>query len=536
MTQVRVSEGILEGEMLDNVFGGRYTSFKGIPYAEPPIGDLRFKAPQPPKPWNGVRSAKEFGPINYQVDLFKPGAPVGSEDCLYLNVYVPEVPLKKNLPVMVWIHGGGFLWGSGNDDVYGPDFLVRQEVILVTFNYRLGVFGFLCLDTEDVPGNAGMKDQVAALKWVKKNIRQFGGDDENITIFGESAGGASVSYHLVSPMSKGLFQKAICQSGVATNLWSQAFEPRERAENLAKKLGFNSRDDKKLYEFLKTIPKESFILPEVAVTFAMQNSMDLPFVVTSEKDFGQERFLYGDINEKYLNIHEGVDVITGYVEDEGLVGIFLNGALDKTVEKINFFLETMVPLPIARNCPIKEQLDVGREMRNFYFQNRVVTKDDWEQILKFYSMNYFTYNIIELQKQCAKLNKKNKFYLYKFTCKSERNGFKNVFNVSNDPTIIGDKPVVCHCDDLTYLFQVNFLDLNLKKDSKAFRMIEQVTQLWTNFAKYGNPSFLETKWEPFCLEHERYLNIGEELVLESKPEHEEYNFWEKTINKYCPKK
>ncbi|CAH2047754.1 unnamed protein product, partial [Iphiclides podalirius] len=151
MTHVRVNEGVLEGELVNNEIGGQFYSFKGIPYAEAPVGDLRFKAPRPPKPWKGVRSAKEFGPICLQYDMFVNKICDGSEDCLYLNIYSPNIKPKNPLAVMVWIHGGGYISGSGNDDFYGPEFLVRHGVILVTLNYRLEVLGFLCLDSEDVP-------------------------------------------------------------------------------------------------------------------------------------------------------------------------------------------------------------------------------------------------------------------------------------------------------------------------------------------------------------------------------------------------
>ena len=191
--------------------------------------------------------------------MFNEGKFIGSEDCLYLNVYTSNVKPDKLLPVMFYIHGGGFRVGSGDDDAHGPQFLVRQGVIVITINYRLEVFGFLCLNTEDVPGNAGMKDQVQALRWVSKNIASFGGDSNNITIFGESAGGVSVSYHLMSPMTKGLFRRAICQSGVSLCYWGQAYRPRDRALALARNLGFFSEDDQELYDFFKNQPESTLI-------------------------------------------------------------------------------------------------------------------------------------------------------------------------------------------------------------------------------------------------------------------------------------
>ncbi|CAH2047561.1 unnamed protein product, partial [Iphiclides podalirius] len=311
MVQIKVKEGLLEGEVTENVLGGSFYSFRGIPYAEPPVGDLRFKPPQPKQLWDGIREAKEFGPICYQILLHGDGsAPAGSEDCLYLNVYTPEIYPNELLPVMFYIHGGGFINGSGNDDMYGPEFLVRQGVVLVTFNYRLEVLGFLCLDTEDVPGNAGMKDQVAALGWVNENITSFGGDPKNITIFGHSAGGCSVSYHLISPMSTGLFKKAIVKSGSFTCPWGKMFEPRERAYALARKLGFHCTDDKELYEFFKTQPKESLINIQVPITLSekAKKQFEPHFGVVDEKKFGNnERFIYGDLTERLRNsMHEAI--------------------------------------------------------------------------------------------------------------------------------------------------------------------------------------------------------------------------------------
>ncbi|CAB3252262.1 unnamed protein product [Arctia plantaginis] len=166
MVQVHVTEGILEGEEVQNEYGGTFYSFKGVPYAQPPVGDLRFKAPQPPQPWTGVRDATEFGPISYQFNLWDPDhqPPNMGEDCLYLNVYTPQIKPSSLLPVMFYIHGGGYLAGSGDDDYFGPEFLVRDGVILVTINYRLQGPGFLCLHTPEIPGNAGMKDMVAAIR------------------------------------------------------------------------------------------------------------------------------------------------------------------------------------------------------------------------------------------------------------------------------------------------------------------------------------------------------------------------------------
>ncbi|KAF4530007.1 hypothetical protein B566_EDAN009183 [Ephemera danica] len=186
-----------------------------------------FQAPAEVTSWSGVKHATADGPVCMQKDFLQ-AVPVvqGQEDCLYLNVYTPKLPrpgAKEKpslLPVMVYVHGGGFFSGSGSSTELGPEYLLARDVVLVTFNYRLGPLGFLSTGTEHIPGNAGLKDQVAALRWVHINIAKFGGDPRLVTIFGQSAGGASVHYHVLSPMSRGLFQRAIIQSGAALCAWA----------------------------------------------------------------------------------------------------------------------------------------------------------------------------------------------------------------------------------------------------------------------------------------------------------------------------
>ncbi len=214
---VKVENGLLQGATEYNM-----VAFKNIPYAAPPVGDLRWRPPQPSAPWSGTRDASQFGdscpqPIvkNLSTGLDLPG----NEDCLKLNVFTPQQP-SKNSPVMVWIHGGGLLVDGARDPQFTPINLVKNGAIVVTFDYRLGALGFFA--TKDLieeakskgepVGNYGTMDQIAALKWVKRNIAAFGGDPNNVTIFGESAGGRSVTWLMVSEAARGLFHKAIAQS------------------------------------------------------------------------------------------------------------------------------------------------------------------------------------------------------------------------------------------------------------------------------------------------------------------------------------
>jgi para-nitrobenzyl esterase len=227
--QVKTESGIVEGKQ-----AGAVRVFLGIPYAAPPVGELRWKPPAPPAKWTGVRKAAEFGahclqgPIYGDMTFNDPG---GSEDCLSLNVWTPAKNSEAKLPVMVWIHGGGFVAGATSEGRQDGEQLARQGVVVVSMNYRLGIFGFLVhpdLAKEsgrNSAGNYGLLDQVAALAWVHQNIAAFGGDPANVTIFGESAGSFSVSAQMASPLAKGLFERAIGESGAAFSSSGLAFDP-----------------------------------------------------------------------------------------------------------------------------------------------------------------------------------------------------------------------------------------------------------------------------------------------------------------------
>ncbi len=216
--QVKTTTGTVRGTATED---GKIRIFKGIPYAAAPVGELRWKDPRPVAPWDGVRDATDIGahcvqgPIFGDIKFSRPA----SEDCLNLNIWTPASTADERLPVMVWIHGGGFQAGAGPEPRHDGEAFAKKGVVLVTFNYRLGVFGFMAhpeLTREsgrNASGNYGLMDQVAALRWVKDNIAAFGGDPGNVTIFGESAGSFSVSALMASPVARGLFHKAIGESG-----------------------------------------------------------------------------------------------------------------------------------------------------------------------------------------------------------------------------------------------------------------------------------------------------------------------------------
>jgi para-nitrobenzyl esterase len=218
-SEVKTESGIVSATLNSD---GAVRIFKGVPFAAPPVGNLRWKPPQPPLAWQGIRPADKFGPACLQTDVygdihFRDVQP--SEDCLNLSIWVPARPAQAKLPVIVWFYGGGFVAGGNSETRYDGENLARKGVIIVSPNYRLGVFGFLShpeLTRESehhASGNYGLLDQVAALHWVLRNISAFGGDPHNITIAGESAGSLSVSALMASPLSKNLFQKAVGESG-----------------------------------------------------------------------------------------------------------------------------------------------------------------------------------------------------------------------------------------------------------------------------------------------------------------------------------
>ncbi|MGO9340362.1 MAG: carboxylesterase/lipase family protein [Terracidiphilus sp.] len=236
---VKTEQGKVTGKTIND---GKVKAFLGLPYAAPPVGDLRWKAPEPAAKWKGERHGTKFGarcaqnPVFADM-IFQDAGP--SEDCLFLNVYEPaDATNKSKLPVMFWIHGGGYSGGASSEPRHNGDFLPLKGVVLVTINYRLGVFGFLATsdlakEANGSAGNYGLLDMVAALGWVKDNIKKFGGDPDNVTIFGESAGSFAVSTLMAAPSARGLFHKAIGESGAAFSdvLAMDTLEAREKKDD-----------------------------------------------------------------------------------------------------------------------------------------------------------------------------------------------------------------------------------------------------------------------------------------------------------------
>lgn len=308
---VATESGLVEG-VEEN--GARV--FKGIPFAAPPVADLRWRAPRPPAPWEGVRAAQTFSPVCMQEGAYPEDSPPepASEDCLYLNIWTPPAGAAADgkLPVMVWVYGGGLLNGSASTPLYWGDALSRRGVIVVTANYRLGALGFLAhpeLTRESeygVSGNYGLLDQIAALAWVQRNIAAFGGDPGNVTVFGQSSGSISISALTASPLARGLFRRAIGESG-------GLFEPIEAAPEFKLKgaeaagLAFAERLKAPSLEALRALPaadlatRRYYPAPNIDGHVLTQS----PFEAYARRRAGDIDLLVGS------NEHEGLYFLAG---------------------------------------------------------------------------------------------------------------------------------------------------------------------------------------------------------------------------------
>ena len=347
---VKTTSGQIEGKA--RFRGG--AEFLGIPYAEPPVGDLRWHEPVPMKPWAGVRDATSFGAPCSQPDLGawnRRDAESGKEDCLFLNVIVPDWPLAKPLPVMFWIHGGANEGGTASSALYKDGTLVNHGVILVTVNYRLGIFGFLAhpeLTAESAhhaSGNYGLMDQLLALRWVRDNITKFGGDVNNITVFGQSAGSMDTSMLMTSPLAKEMFQRAIGQSAAAFTAPLLPLAEAERTgTSLAQQLGAPAGQSQ--IKFLRTLSAadlltalgklpshphvgadiDGWVLPEQpAAVFASRREARIPLLYgTTTREFGS--------NEPVEHLRATIASAAGTFTDKALAAYDLanggQGAID----------------------------------------------------------------------------------------------------------------------------------------------------------------------------------------------------------------
>ncbi|KYN36171.1 Carboxylesterase 3 [Trachymyrmex septentrionalis] len=503
--RVEVTEGILVGEVV-NGYNVRYFAFRGIPYAKPPIGELRFKDPMSAEPWSGERDASRYGNMALQVDVTTQEV-IGNEDCLYLNVFTTKIESFEKRPVMVWIHGGGFLVGSGDANWFGPDYIVQKDVILITLNYRLSVLGFLNLNDKVAAGNQGLKDVVLALKWVQNNILKFGGNPENVTIFGQSAGAAITHCLALSPFAKGLFHKVILQSGVVLSPW--AFnECMDHGFRLAKKLGKTTSDPKVAYEFLKTIDAKILTKNAQWALRTEEERLSFSLCFTPSLDSNSPNPFFPKHPKEYINRGIHVPFLLGFNREEGtffLHSSFFGDINKENLEKVNADFKKAILSNVLSELP-KIGITV-EELRSLYFGKREISEETLINYAYFLGDEFLTrdtMNVCELQKSSGSYKST---YLYHFDYESESSLPKKLQHIK--------LPGVCHGEELFFLFCPQnkiAAKLNLPKSgSKDHKIINYLTQMWTDFAKTGNPTPATNLWLPLTSPQNQdynYLNIN----------------------------
>ncbi|KAL0274234.1 UNVERIFIED_CONTAM: hypothetical protein PYX00_006708 [Menopon gallinae] len=515
-----------------------YAAFYGVPYAEPPVGRLRFRAPVPAKPWKGVYDATFERPCCMQ----NGETPYEDEDCLYLNVYTPRPSDSGTaLPVMVFIHGGAFVGGSSSTKMYAPDFVVDTGVILVTLNYRLGALGFLSMQTPEVPGNAGLKDQALALKWVKENIRCFGGDPMRVTVFGESAGAASIHYHMLSKRSKGLFDRAILESGTANCPWAflPGSEAKKKAVSLARKLScWTLTDAMTLDCLMKKSAKEITEKQAKAVSLGDLLSMrPFAFVPTQEPVFDDALISEDPDTLIAKEPANPVPAILGSNSREALIVWPVFEKIDPIgllTWLIGWDLSLFYPAHLLKKLPLQKKRLIHYRLKEFYFGENSVGKATLGNLIDLITDSVF---VVPIQRASARLaNGSSPVYNYVFAFDGPYGHYKREFGLTNERG-------VSHADELGYLFY----DENIHPQYpirggdesilKAETTVEKMTKMWSNFAASGDPTpvtneLLNEKWLPRTASHLTYVTIGDNLLVRDrdfKTLIERVHFWKNLV-------
>lgn len=495
---VQTAQGLLRGSFLTTYTGTRFYSFRRVRFAEPPTGENRFKPPVPVKQWQGEYDATEDGPICPQPF----GDSIGpiSEDCLFLNVYTKKLTGKQ--PVIVFFHPGGYLQWTGRSTLFGPQYIMNKDIVLVTTNYRLGALGFLSTEDRILRGNYGMKDQVAALRWVKQNIAKFGGDPDNVTIMGCSAGAASVELHMLSPMSRGLFHKAIAMSGAATGGVSVNQNPMYLAQELTKLMGCGeTKTSQQVYNCVKSADGQLMANRSDGIRL-WKDSPAVLFAPVVEGDYGdgEERFLTdkpiellkrGEVNS--------VPLMSGTTADE--IAFYAYYLDDSRIQEFNENFNQLAPKLLLYERDGPTSLKITQELKKFYLNNQPISNATRKGLSEVFADAH----IIFPQTQSAKLfaeKSTQPVYMYLFS-------YVGRYSFSYYPgttTPIG----AAHVDDLMYIMYISQYFSQYNTTDPEVNIINTLTSTWTEFARTGVPALPETntKWSPMSSQNLQYLDIG----------------------------
>ncbi|XP_036604071.1 cocaine esterase-like [Trichosurus vulpecula] len=480
--------------------------FLGVPFAKPPVGALRFSPPQPPDSWSNVRDATSHPPMCSQdiallekmTRAMKWNIPVtaDSEDCLYLNIYVPAHAKEgARLPVMVWIHGGGLF--SGGASMYdGSTLSASQNVVVVTIQYRLGILGFFSTGDEHAPGNWGFLDQVAALRWIQKNIAHFGGDPGCVTIFGESAGGISVSSHVLSPMSKGLFHRAIMESGVAI-LPGLISSSSEMAVNVIAKLSACERHN------------------SVSMVQCLRNKSE-DEILAITKNF---QIAFGVVDGKFLPKHPEELLAAGeFHHVPSIIGVNNHeyGWMIPVGMNIPGFKEKMdkesVQSTLLRSY-LGQSPELARLMMEEYLRD---TEDPGECRAQYQEMmGDMIFVIPALKVAKYQHSPSSPVYFYEFQHRP------SIFKDFKPDFVKAD-----HGDEVRFVFGLALLGEATEEEKL---LSHRIMSYWANFAHHGDPNGADLIHWPVYDQKEEYLQLNLELSVGKSLKRDKFEFWTKTV-------
>ncbi|OAD60209.1 Esterase FE4 [Eufriesea mexicana] len=518
--------GKIRGSILNSRLGQKIYSFRGIKYAESPTGERRFQVPIPAADWSNVFDASKEGPACPSLDNVKPM----SEDCLRLNVYTKKLPSKcedEKTPVLVFFHPGGFYSFSGQSFYFGPQYLMDHNIVLVTVNYRLGSLGFISTGDSLAPGNLGFKDQVVALRWVQRNIAAFGGDANSVTISGYSVGALSTILHMVSPMSKHLFHRAIVMSAWFASTGPFPTDQNDLAKKQAQLLHCPTNNSREMLTCLKSKPVENFT-KTMADFFEWYGDPIIVWKPVVEPEVsGIERFLPA---QPYDLIRQGkfhqVPAIFGVTKDEfgGVVVAFENrtkAGYDMYREMSdNWYRIAPISFIYDRKPPRSEY--ISRELRQFYFNGQPLSSANRDGLAHIYADSVIIFPTYRTAKLIA-TNSRVPVYFYKFTYQGRYS-----FTMWNATTPYG----VVHQDDLQYLFFMKDIFPYFNETAPEIPMVKLYTSMWTSFIGTGKPvpedgAFSHITWDRFVPEQNNYLEINVNPTMKTGLYPDRMEEWEK---------
>ncbi|XP_011690508.1 PREDICTED: esterase E4-like [Wasmannia auropunctata] len=512
--EVAAPIGRIRGSIMTSRLGKKIYSFRGVRYAEPPTGQQRFQVAIPAADWTNVFDATKEGPAcpaMFEQNIM--------EDCLRVNVYTTKLPSENDpvkRPVLVFFHPGAFYLFSGQSSNFGPQYLLDKDIVLVTVNYRLASLGFLSTGDSKAPGNLGLKDQVVALRWVQRNIAAFGGDPDSVTISGYSIGGVSVMLHMVSPMSKGLFHRAIMMSGGPPKE-PYPTEQLHLAKKQAELLDCPTDTTGSMLICLNSKPVENFTdtIPKFFEWYFHPMLIWTP--VVEPEVHGVERFLPEQPNDliRKGQFHK-VPLIAGVTKNEfDSVAAFVKKqhelGNDSMVDDLNNDWYRLAPINFLYDRDTPRSRHISTELRKFYFGDKPVGPDTYDGFAHMNSDGIVIYPMHRSVRLIAE-NSNQPVYYYMSSYQGRYS-----FAMWNKTTPYG----VVHHDDLQYLFVMNATFFGTVKipyfenDAPEILMVELMTSMWSNFVQTGQPvsPALEAKnvtWEPYLLERDNYLEITEE--------------------------